>query len=89
MRDPNRETSNLFLHKNMAWLRGLKEELGTQYHGRRFGVWRWEQAVAQCHGDEWVKLAQNSIVWRSKLEYVNWLIALVLKLSDTDVLSVQ
>ena len=29
---------------------------------------RWEQALAQCLGYEWVNVAQNSTVWRSKLE---------------------
>ena len=72
-RDPTRETSKLFLHKNTAWLRSLKKELGTQCHGRRFRVWRWEQAVAQWLEDEWVSTGQNSTVWRSKLEeMINW-----------------
>ena len=38
MRDPKRDTSKLYLHKNMAWLRSLKKELGTQCHGRSFRV---------------------------------------------------
>ena len=62
------ETSTLFLHKNVARLRNLKKELGTQCHGRRFRVWRCKQAVVQCLGDEWVNVAQNNAVWRSKLE---------------------
>ena len=61
-RDSKREKGKLFLHRNMARLRCLKKELGTQCHGRRFRVWRWEQAVAQCLGDEWVNTAQNSTV---------------------------
>ena len=29
--------------------------------------------MAQCVGDEWVNIAQNSTVWRSKLEeMINW-----------------
>ena len=32
------ETSRMYLNKNMTWLRNLKEELGTQCHGRRFRV---------------------------------------------------
>ena len=58
-RDPKRETSKLFLHKNTAWLRSLKKEMGTQCHGRRFRVWRWEQAVVQRLGEEWGKTAQK------------------------------
>ena len=71
-RDPRRETITPFVKQNtnMAWLGNLKKELGTQCHGRRFRVWRWEQAVVQCLGDEWVKVAQNNIVWRSKLEEI-------------------
>ena len=38
----------ILAQKNVAWLRNLKKELGTQFHGRRFRVWRWEQAVVQC-----------------------------------------
>ena len=45
--DPQRETSRIFTLKNMEWLRNLKKELGSQCHGPRFWVWRWEQAVAQ------------------------------------------
>ena len=81
--------------KNMAWHRSLKKELGTQCHGRRFRVWRWEQPVVHCLGDEWAKLAQNSSVWRSKLEEMinwkkrKWLIARVLTVSGIVVLSVQ
>ena len=29
-------------------------------------TWRWEQAVAQCVGTEWVKVAQDRAVWRAK-----------------------
>ena len=72
----------------MMWPRSLKKELE---HGRRFRVWRWEQAVAQCLGYELVNVAKNSAVWRSKLEEMtNWkktkkcLIARVLKSSDLD-----
>ena len=56
-RDPGREASKMYMNKNIAWLRDLKKELGTQCHGRRFRVWRWEQAVAQCVGDMWTEKA--------------------------------
>ena len=56
----------IFTLKNMEWLRTLKNELGSQYHGRRFRVWRWEQAAAQCVGTEWVKVAQDRMVWRAE-----------------------
>ena len=48
--------------------RSLKKELGTQSHGRRFRVWRWEQSVAQCLGDDWTEKAQNKNQWRAKLD---------------------
>ena len=65
--------TSYFCTQNAMWLQSLKKELGSQCHGRRFRVWRWEQAVVQCLGYEWVKVAQNSTVWRSKLEeVVNW-----------------
>ena len=54
--------------ENMVWLQSLTKELGSQCHGRRFRVWRWEQAMAQCLGNKLVNVAQHSIVWRSKLE---------------------
>ena len=44
----------------------------------------------ECLGNEWVNVAQNSTVWRSKLEEMihwknkKWLIARVLKSSDLD-----
>ena len=71
-RDPMSETSKLFLHKNNAWLRSLKE-MGTQCHGRRIRVWICLQAVDQCLGEEWAKMVQNSAAWRSKWEeMINW-----------------
>ena len=87
-RDPKRDV--LFLRKNMIWLRRLKSEMGSHCYGRRFRVWRWEQAVAQCLGYEWLNVAQNSTEWRSTLEEMinrkkqKWLIARVLKSSDLD-----
>ena len=38
-RDPGRETSKMYMNKNISWLRELKKELGTQCHGGRFLVW--------------------------------------------------
>ena len=64
-RDPARVTSKMFWNKNMMWLSKLKEELGTKCHGRRFRVWRWEQAVAQCIGDSWTEKAQSNAGWRA------------------------
>ena len=66
--DPKRATSRIFTLKNMEWLRRLKKELGSQCHGRRFRQWRWEQAVAQCVGTEWVKVAQDRAAWRAKMD---------------------
>ena len=57
----------------MLWLGNLKKKLGTQCHGRRFRVWRWEQAVAQCIGEDWTEKAQNNMGWRAKLtEMIGW-----------------
>ena len=66
--DPQRETSPTFTLKNMEWLRNLKKELGSQCHGRRFRVWRWKQAVAQCVATEWVKVALYRAAWRAKMD---------------------
>ena len=50
-----------------------KKEMETHCHGRRFRVWMWEQAVGQCLGGEWVKLAQNNEMWRSRMEeMIDW-----------------
>ena len=67
--DPQRETSCIFMLK-MDWLRNLKKELGSQCHGRRFRVWRWEQAVAQCVGTEWVKVARIGL--RGRPRWMRW-----------------
>ena len=40
-RYPTRETSRMYMNKNIAWLHDLKKELGTQCQGHRFRVWRW------------------------------------------------
>ena len=45
----------LYSCTNVAWLRNLKKELGTQC----FRVWRWEQAVVQCLGDESVRVVKT------------------------------
>ena len=66
-------TSRILMLKNMEWLRNLKKELGSQCHGRRFRVWRWEQAVAQCVGTEWVNVAQDRVAWRAKVDaMIKW-----------------
>ena len=71
--DPKRETSRMYVNKNMEWLRNLKKEVGSQSHRRLFRVWSWEQAVAQCVGTEWMKMAQDRAVWRLKAgEMIMW-----------------
>ena len=65
--DPQRETSRIFMMKNMVWLRNLKKELGSQCHGRRCRVWRSEQAVAQCVGTDWTNVAHDRMGWRTKM----------------------
>ena len=67
-KDPKRATSRIFTLKNMEWLRRFKKEPGSQSHGRRFRLWRWEQAVVQCVGTEWVKVAQDRAAWRAKMD---------------------
>ena len=54
----------MYMNKNIAWLRDLKKELRTQCHGRRFRVWRWEQAVTQCVWEKWTEKAQKSSMER-------------------------
>ena len=56
----------MYMNKNIARLRDLKKELGTRCHGRRFRVWRWKQAVAQCIGEKWCEEAQSNTGWRGK-----------------------
>ena len=63
-RDPGRETSKMYMNKNISWLCELKKELGTQCHGRRFLVWRWEQAATQCVGEKWTGKTQNNTGWK-------------------------
>ena len=71
--DPKREMSQIFMQKNLEWLRNLKTELGSQRHGRRFRVWRREQAVVQCAGTDWTKLAQDRLAWRAKTDaMIKW-----------------
>ena len=59
--------------ENMEWLRKLRKELGSQCHGRRFRVWRWEEAEAQCVGTEWSNVAQDRLGWRAKMDaMIKW-----------------
>ena len=69
--DPQRETSRISTLKSMEWLRNLKKELGSQCHGRRFRVWRWEQAVAQCVGTEWSNVAQGRAKMDAMIKLMN------------------
>ena len=70
-RDPARETSKMFLEQKKHDVAAQFDN--TQCHGRRFRVWRWEQAVAQCIGDNWTEKAQSNTGWRAKLtEMVGW-----------------
>ena len=59
MVEPLKETSRTSMHNNMEWLRNLMKEVCSQCHGRRFRVWTWEQAAAQCVGAERTKVALN------------------------------
>ena len=71
--DPQRETSRIYIPNYMEWLRSLKKELGSQCHGRRFRVLRWEQAVAQCVGTDWTNVAQDRMEWRAKMDaMIKW-----------------
>ena len=71
--DTTRGTSGLYMHKNMEWLRKMRKEVGSQYHGRRSRVWRREQAVAQCAGTEWTKVARDRTAWHSQIhEMKKW-----------------
>ena len=63
-RDPTRETSRMYMNKNIAWLHDMKKELCAQFHGRRFRVWRLEQMVTRCVGEKWTERAQNFVGWR-------------------------
>ena len=63
-----RQVKCMYMNKNIAWLRDKKKDLGTQCRGRRFRVWRWEQAVAQCVGDKWTEKTQKNTGWREKQE---------------------
>ena len=57
----------------MELLRNLNKEVGSQSYGRRFRVWRWDQAVALCAGTEWTKVAEDRATWRSKIdEMIKW-----------------
>ena len=83
--DPQRETSRIFMVKistgnesylygeNMECLQNSKKELGSQCHGRRFRVWRWEHAVAECVGTDWTNVAQDRMEWRAKMDaMIKW-----------------
>ena len=46
----------------------LEERTGLALSRTSFQILEVEQAVTQCLGCEWVKLAQHNAVWRSMLE---------------------
>ena len=72
---PDRETHKVLMHKCWAWIQKIAEDnAGSQLHGRRLRIWRWERPLYKFFSDSsWMAEAQDKSSWTSQLEsMVEW-----------------
>ena len=61
---PNSLTSRVLRWRDRAHLERIMEQnKGSQLHGRRFRVWRWEQILVNICGSKWKEVAQDRLQW--------------------------
>ena len=74
--DARRLTYKLLQYKSWDWIQNIsKENGGSQLHGRRLHVWRWEWPVCKFFGKQsWQAAAQDKTSWNQQLEnMINWM----------------
>ena len=78
--DPKRITSQSLQYKDRSWLKKVEMSDGnvqkSQYHQRRFHVWRWEYIMYkkyESQGKDWVQESMDKSKWIEDLdENVGW-----------------
>ena len=74
--DKKRLTLAVLHHKNLRWLRIIKENNGgRELHGRYLRVWRWETIVfsffaENSPGESWEDIALDEGRWRAVVEEI-------------------
>ena len=78
--DPERNTLRVLRHRNIASLKVFEEKYGTQGHGRRFRVWRWERHIVKYFVNHhktrgWEEFAYDKLEWERRVEHIAaWLV---------------
>ena len=72
--DPGRPTLRILRHKDWDWIRSISKQFGSQLHGKRLHVWRWERHLYKFFGrSSWQEVAQDACLWHQRLdEMVSW-----------------
>ena len=73
--DSQRVTYRILQHKSWEWIYKTSQEFGgSQLHGKRFHVWRWERPVYKFFGSSsWQEAAQDNVLWNQQLDdMVSW-----------------
>ena len=69
--DKTRWAYRALKHRNYEYLCALQQEFGSQCHGRRFHVWRWERAFYSYYGPDWQSATLDPEGWSAS--FGNWL----------------
>ena len=64
-------TSRILEWRDRNWLDEITIKEGSQMHGRRLRVWRWEEQVSNKFGGDWRKTAKDKDAW-NRLGPVYW-----------------
>ena len=73
--DKDRITHRVLQHKSWDGITKIQESnSGSQLHGRKLKVWRWEAPLYKLFGRQsWQELAQDKTAWDSHLEeMISW-----------------
>ena len=61
---PNRLALKALLFRGARYLHEVQAMFGSQCHGKKFKVWRWEQQFARQLGKEWMESALDEEAWK-------------------------
>ena len=60
---PNRLAYKILQYRGIRYLNTLQRMYGSQCHGKKFKVWRYEQQFTRVFGADWQTVALNSETW--------------------------
>ena len=73
--DSSRLTVKVLLYRDWHWIQQISTtNRGSQLHGRRFRMWRWEKHLYKFFQDEsWIDCAQDKDAWNQQLDsFIDW-----------------